>query len=210
MEGVAKDTASVLQVLLPGFLSAWIFYGFTPYTKPAQFERVVQALVFTFIVRAIVFPVREALCYLGRWYSFGIWDSHSDLSLSALIALLIGVGAAYSANNDDVHSLARRLRVTRETSYPSEWFGVFNSDVTYIVLHLHDERRVYGWPREWPSDPSSGHFVLEDVSWLKDGKDYPITGVQRMLINVKDVKWVEFMNKTWEVDREKERESAAT
>ena len=38
-----------------------------------------------------------------------------------------------------------------------------------------------------------------DPSWLeKDGEEKRITGVSNILVDVKDVKWVEFLEKTWE------------
>jgi hypothetical protein len=72
-------------------------------------------------------------------------------------------------------------------------------NVTYVVLHLKDERRLYGWPIEWPSVPDRGHFLLVQASWLKDTEEIPIKGVKSILIDVNDVRWVEFMEKTWEV-----------
>jgi hypothetical protein len=41
-----KDVVSLLFQLVPGFIAAWILYGFSSYPKPSQFERLVQALVF--------------------------------------------------------------------------------------------------------------------------------------------------------------------
>jgi hypothetical protein len=37
----------------------------------------------------------------------------------------------------------------------------------YIVLHLKDGRRIYGWPQQWPSDSSTGHFELMESRWLE-------------------------------------------
>ena len=124
--------------------------------------------------------------------------------------ILLGIMFSYFANNDKFHKIVRKTAITRETSYPSEWFGAFLRNVTYIVLHLNDERRIYGWPIEWPSEPNHGHFLLEQASWLKDSKEIQITGVNSILIDVKDVKWVEFMEKTWEVNNGKEKLKSTT
>ncbi len=78
-------------------------------------------------------------------------------------------------------------------------------NVTYVVLHLKDERRLYGWPIEWPSLHDRGHFLLVQASWLKDTEEIPIKGVESILIDVNDVRWVEFMEKTWEVQNGKEK-----
>lgn len=198
MDSISQDLISLLQYLLPGFLAAWVFYGFTSFPLPSQFERVVQALIFTLIIQATVFIEKSSLLIFGKYMSIGQWNKQSELLCSTISAFLLGTLFSYFANNDKFHKIARNKGITRETSYPSEWFGVFLNNVTYVVLHLEDERRLYGWPIEWPSDPDRGHFVLEQASWLEDAEEKPITGVHSIMVNAKDVKWVEFMKKTWE------------
>ncbi|TKB73060.1 MAG: hypothetical protein E8D46_11380 [Nitrospira sp.] len=205
MDNFAKDFVVLLQYLLPGFLAAWVFYGFTSYPKPSQFERVIQALIFTFIIQTLVVTERWVAHVIGNYWPFGGWSDQPELFPATVTAIALGAIFSFFANRDGFHKYARKLGVTRETSFPSEWFGTFLKNVTYIVLHLGDERRLYGWPIEWPSDPSEGHFVLEQPSWIVDGKDVPITGVNTIMINVKDVKWVEFMDKTWEKENVKEK-----
>ncbi len=200
MENISKDFVSILQYLLPGFLAAWVFYGFTSFPKPSQFERVVQALIFTLIIQLFVFIEKSTALKLNSIVSFGNWSNRSELLCSIITAFILGTIFAHFSNNDKFHKLVRNIGVTRETSYPSEWFGAFikSKNVTYVVLHFEDERRLYGWPIEWPSEPDKGHFVLEDASWLDEDKEIPLKGVNSIMVNVKDVKWVEFMDKTWE------------
>lgn len=192
MDGIAKDTIALLQYLLPGFLAAWVFYGLTPYPKPTQFERIVQALIFTLLIQVLVSGERYLALAVGRVHQIGSWTEPVNVAWSAITALMLGLAFSYFANNDVLHRVARRFKVTRETSYPSEWFGAFLSQ-TFVVLHFHDERRLYGWPKEWPSEPGGGHFVLQQPSWLVGAEDRPINGVAEMLVDAKDVKWVEFM-----------------
>jgi len=194
METISKDLISFFQFLLPGFISAWVFYAFTSYPRPSQFERVVQALIFTVLIKAMVYMVEALLIFAGRFYVLGIWSEASQLIWSILCALLLGLTVSYFANNDRFHALFRTLGVTRQTSYASEWFGVFLNNVTYIVLYLQDERRLYGWPLEWPSDPGNGHFLISEASWLgENDQEIPLAGVQGVLMDVRQVKWVEFM-----------------
>lgn len=204
MENITKDIIAILQYLLPGFVSAWIFYALTSYPKPSQFERIVQALIFTIFVQAIVFAIRASLLFVGRYYYFAIWDEVSSLIWAIVCAIAFGFIFSYYANNDKLHKIFRAKGITRESSYPSEWFGAFLNP-TYAVLHLKDERRLYGWPMEWPSEPRNGHFLITDASWLDGDKEIPITGVDNILIDAKEVKWVEFMTKTWEEKNEQKR-----
>ncbi len=198
---VSKDAIQIIQYLLPGFLAAWIFYGLTPYDVPSQFERVIHALILTLIIQAFVFLEKWLLDALGHPWTMAISSEPSRLIASTGSAFVVGLIFSFCANQDTFHGLARGLRISRETSYPSEWFGAFCGNVTFVVLQLQDERRVYGWPRDWPSDPKDGHFVLERPSWLlADGKEELVSGVSCMMIDVTEVKWVEFIEKTWEDD----------
>lgn len=198
MESLASDLVELLRYLLPGFLAAWVFYGFTSFIKPSQFERVIQALIFTLIVQVIVYFYRTAAISISEYWSLGSWNNDVELVISVLIAALLGLTFAYFANNDKFHSVIRKIGSSKETSYPSEWYGEFSSRVTYVVLHLDGERRLYGWPKEWPSNSEKGHFSIQQASWLVDGKEIPLTGVETILIPAKDVLMVEFMEKTWE------------
>ena len=199
MEGFAKDFVSILQYLLPGFVSAWVFYGLTSYPKPSQFERVVQAMIFTLFTQATLNIVEFTLKSIGKFWSIARWSGSSNLIWSIVIALSMGLVFSYFANNDKLHKLLRKFNMTREGSYPTEWFKAF-LNVTYVVLHLNDGRRLYGWPSEWPSVPTEGHFLIFRPAWLiEEGeklKEEPIPGVENILINVNDVKWVEFLEKT--------------
>ena len=199
MGSVTNNIIQILQFLLPGFVAAWIFYSLTSYSKPSQFERVVQALIFTLFIQALVSITEYVFLRIGEVWSIGVWTESSSVVASIIIAILFGVVFSYFANNDKIHKFLRDKGITRKTSYPSEWFGSFLNNVTFVVLHFEDERRLYGWPIEWPSEPINGHFVLADPSWIKeDGSEKRITGVNNILIDVKDVKWVEFLEKTWE------------
>lgn len=199
MENLTTDIISILQYLLPGFVSAWVFYSLTSYSRPSQFERVVQALIFTIFIQSIVLVEESFTNLLCASYNQKEFSDKFGLLYSVITAILLGIIFAACANNDRLHKLLRSLKITRETSYPSEWFGAFLQDITYVVLHLEDERRLYGWPKEWPSDPYKGHFVIVEPSWLcDDGSERKITGVSKIVIKTTDVKWVEFLEKSWE------------
>jgi len=198
MENLASDLVQLLRYLLPGFLAAWVFYGFTSFVKPSQFERVVQALIFTLIVQVAVYFYQIIAIYISKYFALGSWHSDTEFVVSVVLATLLGFIFAYFANNDKFHSLIRKIGASKETSYPSEWYGEFSNKVTYVVLHLDGERRLYGWPKEWPSNSEKGHFSIQQASWLSNGEEIPLTGVDTILIPAKDVQMVEFMEKTWE------------
>lgn len=100
MSALGQDTTQVLQYLLPGFLAAWIFYGLTPHTKPQEFERVIQALIFTLIVQTIVFLERLSTVDMWRLWTQTAWNATAQYAAPAITAVIVGLAFAGCANND--------------------------------------------------------------------------------------------------------------
>ncbi|MGI9303349.1 MAG: DUF6338 family protein [Gammaproteobacteria bacterium] len=189
MDWAKSELVSILTFLLPGFVAAAVYYSLTSTGKPNQFERVVQALIFTMIVQAVWAGV---VWLLGPTTFIVPEQVNVDLVFPVLVAVPVGVGFAVLTNHDVLHKPLRWIGITRETSYPSEWFHAFSylNRNSYVVLHLKGERRLFGWPTEWPSGPDSGHFVIEEPEWLT--KKEPIVPGTSVLVPVREVEMVEF------------------
>lgn len=199
MESISSEIFSILKYLLPGFLTAWIFHAFTSYPKQAQFERVIQALIFTIFIQASVYIIKDALLYLGKWIDLGTWNSNVHIVWSFITAVTIGFLFSYFANSDLFHRFMRFIKVTKQTSYHCEWYGTFLNNDCFVILHLNDDRRVFGWPYDWPSDSTKGHIVLMGPSWVEGNTYIDMPTVKSIMFNVQDVKWVEFLQTEPEV-----------
>jgi hypothetical protein len=167
MELASKELVGVISYLLPGFLAAGVFYCLTAHPKAQPFERIVQALIFTAILQGVVSVFRWFLLLAGRVVALGVWTQDVNLVWSLLWAIVFGVAFAGIVNNDVIHDwlrqrdwLLRKITTpkmegkwawTHRTSHPSEWFSAFsNHNRRYVILHLKDGRRLFGWPDEWP------------------------------------------------------------
>ncbi|MFJ5508776.1 DUF6338 family protein [Pectobacterium jejuense] len=195
MESLSSELFNILKFLLPGFLTAWIFHAFTAYPKPSQFERVIQALIFTIFVQSLTFFVKFLCLTAGKYfYILGSWTSNTEFTWSYISAIAIGLIFSYTANTDLLHTQLRKLKLTKQTSYHCEWFGAFQArEKGYVVLHLVDDKRIYGWPCEWPSDPTKGHFVLAEPAWIDEDQYIDLPQVESIIFKVSDIKWVEFI-----------------
>jgi hypothetical protein len=152
--------------------------------------------------------------------TIGIWSKEVAFVISMLFALILGHILAASANNNIYHRMLSGLsgqfklprwltcffprveafEVTKRTSYPSEWFSSLNADRRYVTLHLIDGRRIFGWPYEWPDHSDVGHFVLMQAEWvLEDNKRAPLYNVERMMIPVTDVRFVDILKAEFEI-----------
>ncbi len=193
----SSEIVSVLTFLLPGFVSAAVFYSLTSHPKPNDFGSVVQALMFTIVVQAITLILR---------INFWSWSHETEVFVSVAIAIVVGLVAATFSNLDLPHRVLRKLKLTKENTYSSEWYSAFANKQHYVVLHLNDDRRFFGWPSEWPSDPDRGHFRITDGQWLTQsddqGTDSPhgpkhvvqSSDVFELLVPVSDVSMVEFVH----------------
>jgi hypothetical protein len=193
MDDLVKEVIPLLQYLIPGFLAAWIFYSLTAFKRPDTFGQIVQALIFTFVIQSLVVGLGALLLLTGeRFFSVGLWDKKSEALWSAVIAVVLGFLSCHVASNDKLHSLLRRLEITRQNSFPCEWYGAFSSRRGFVILNLIDGKRLFGWPTAWPSEPEKGQFVLEFPSWIdSEGKLLPSrAGV--VVIDVSKVQLVEF------------------
>lgn len=178
--------------LLPGFVTAWIFYGLTAHPRPSQFERTIQALIFTVFTKILVNGIRVFLQAAYPCVSFGAWSDNVELVWNIITAVFIGLIFTWFANNNKLHSWLWG-RLTTRTSYPSEWFSTFWQLKRYVYLHLTSGRRLYGWPEEWPDEPGKGHFRLAQAEWiLDDNTRIPLHASEGVLVAASDVELVEF------------------
>ena len=201
MSELSSDILKILYQLAPGFLAAWVLYGLTSYPKPSEFERVIHALILTFVIAAVVPLEKYVALRIGRHFQLGPWNSEAALIASMLTGLALGLVLSWLSNTDNLYAFARKLLITTRTAYPSEWYGAFvEKPLRYVVLHLTGERRILGWPRQWPSEPKSGYFMLMDAAWLDDGKQIPLDRDHAILIPVRDVEMVEFVKADEEID----------
>ena len=194
MNWASGEIVGVLTFLLPGFVAAAILYALTSHPKPGAFDRVVLALIFTLICKVIT---DFAVTLLSDSEDRNAATDTSEPAISIVIAVVLGLCVSSISNTDALHRFLRWLRITRETSFPSEWYSTFAryGESAYIVLHLQDGRRLYGYAEEWPSKPKDGHFRIAEAEWLDDqNKRINLEGVSAVLIPSTEVTMIEFLS----------------
>lgn len=195
--------------LMPGFVMAGVFYGLTSNPKPSQFERVVQALVFTFIIHVLVTMVAEWMgeTLVAKW----LGDAFGEPLIAFVLALSFGTGWAFLNNSDYLRKKFTGIGASTLMPYPSEWRKILSRKVTYVTLHLNDGRRLYGWPKEWPGDSDLGHFYIMQPAWLQTDKPpIELAAVDGILVNTRDVCWIEFVKLEEKTDDRSKESSTKT
>jgi hypothetical protein len=195
MEDLFGKAIPFLELVLPGFLATFVFYWLSDSPKPGQFERIIQALIGTAIIQFIVRYIEPVALWVGKWYSFGEWNSETLSLWSTGLAVLMGLALAHAANNDILYAACRKLNLTHRSSDGSDWrFAHRTLKDRAIVLQFLDGRRLAGYPRSWPTDPEKGHYLMQFPTWIVDDEFDPATGIEFMLISSVDVLWTEFLD----------------
>jgi phosphate/sulfate permease len=198
---ITSELINLFNFLLPGFITSLIFASFTSFPKKSEFELVIMALIYTVIINSVVEILGMAFIAVGKTsFSIAEWTSTVKVLWSVFLALLLGFLLAYLYNNDLLHKLMRKLKITNQTSYPTEWYGAFSETKSYIVLHFDDGRRIMGWPLEWPTSPKKGHFILENATWLNETEDNEnkneeirLSNVKKIMLDATGINMVEFL-----------------
>ena len=191
MSWASSESVSLLIFLLPGLVAAAIFSSLTSHPKPSDFDRVFQSLIFTILVQATTAGI--FWCFGRRDLLNVLENGHVELLLSVGVAIVLGVLSSYFFNYDLAHRFLRFVRATKET-YLSAWYSsFFNNHGSYVVLHLDGQRRLYGWPDEWPSLPGTGYFKISGAEWLEERERIALEGVSFILVPADEVGMVEFM-----------------
>ncbi|HKY71158.1 MAG TPA: DUF6338 family protein [Nitrospira sp.] len=195
MEFATTEIVGLLNYLLPGLVATWAFRRLTAYDKPRDLQSIVEAVLFTAAIQPTVLIVEWIANGIGaHLFVLGKWTDQSAFVIAILLGLVIGMASGVAANKDWVHNYLRRLKFTKATSYPSEWYRHFYCEERYLILTLKNNDRILGWPVDFPNSPLSGHFNLNNASWLPVGEEpRPLASAESILIPAAEVMYVEFM-----------------
>ena len=103
MDTVKSEIVGVLWALLPGFAAAWVYYGLTAHRKQSQFERHVEAVIFTGLTLPIVLLIKIILIGFSRYLDFHVWDANVQAAWGVLVGLVLGLSISYLANTNKLH-----------------------------------------------------------------------------------------------------------
>lgn len=193
MEEITKEIIPALQLLLPGFLTTIVFYWFASVPKPSQFERVLQALICTPLIKMSV-DLLENLSYkIGEIKSFGTWTSSTTTAYSLTIPIIVGLGLAIICNHDIAYKIARKFRITKRASIDDTTHIFSSRENDVVIFHFIDGLRLLGYVRSFPSDCTAGVFLIDKPHWIDKSTATRYSGVESILINATDIQRIEFL-----------------
>lgn len=113
---LSTETLSVLLVLLPGFLCAKLIRWLCPRPQQTEMEKLVDALLYSFVVYAIFTLIFGSFQQLTR----------SRVAVLVIIPFCVAALVSYVITNDSAGGMLRKCRFTHRTTRPSVWHDVFH------------------------------------------------------------------------------------
>ena len=204
MDIASNEVLAVLNYLLPGLVATWSFRRLTPHDKPKDLEAIIEALLFTAAVQPLVLLVEWIAIGIGKHCgALGDWTANTAFVWAVMLGLIAGLASGIASNKDWIHSGLRRLGLTKQTAFPSEWYRHLFCSERHVILNLRDGRRIMGWPSEYPNSPEKGHFCLTEAAWLTDDPNpLELLTTEGILIPASEVLFLEFMKNEGELTDE--------
>ena len=189
----------ILLFLLPGFISSLMLRQITVRAKHTDFEKVVEALVFSFLIYLLSVPLfGNTLPVSWRLTPDGYTIRLHWLQLVVLLAEAVGISCCYGAavQHDLLHKLLRQLKMTEKTSRTSIWNDVLQ-DIknTYLMVELRDGRRIAGYLTYYSDEAEDSSLFLEDAAWLReDGEQVTVDGAGILITKEAGVSTISFLD----------------
>lgn len=202
MPQLGFQVLSALVLLLPGFLCALVVRSLCVRPKQTEFDKIVEALVYTFVVYlafAIIagpdLPLGFKTEVTNGVQRYGIEFDRKRLlilgGLPFLLAFLIGL----DKTNDYSARLFRKLRLTQRTTHSSVWSDTFHGLKGVVQVELADGRRIVGWLRFYSDEPDDASLFLEKAHWITpDNKLVPVPGSGTLITQSCGIRYVMFLD----------------
>lgn len=184
---ITNETLAVLLLLMPGFLASVILNSVVVRQVKDRVGGIIEALVFSFVIYAILTPFGLSPVVLEVTES-GTYRPIVDPSLQ-LNAMVLAVSLALLLGglitNDCHMKLLRRLKMTASTARINTWLDIFIDQRRYVVVTFTDGRRLFGWPEYYSNDTTEGLLYIGDPAWIGEDDKYTDLGVHGILLTNK-------------------------
>lgn len=196
---ITLETINILFFLIPGFISSFIIDSIIVRKESSTVKRIIESLIFTFII----YLITNAISGIELFASLSSKDGQTVFSFSqnnkflltlSLTSLLLPIFIGTVLYHDYHMAILRFLKITDKTSRDTTWQDVFVENKKFIVIHLKDERRIFGWPMYYSNVPENGIIYLYEPSWIDDENNYIECGTHGILIKSEEIQFIEFLN----------------
>lgn len=194
----------LLLMLLPGFFAAYVVQALATRRQQSDLERVIEALVFSFIIYVSYSAVMSGSLPFsvvhdasGKVEDSVVWQPQHLAGLVAVTLVFTSLSVVYARL--DGNRILRRIRLTERTTNNSIWNDIFEHEATrdqVVQVELGDKRSVIGILLYYSDAAEDCSLFLKQASWVDaDGSTIPILGQGILLTKASDIRSVSLLAK---------------
>jgi len=193
----------IFLILLPGFSAAYIVQALATRRTQSDLERIIEALVFSFVIYVCYVPVNGGRLPFhivadpsGKGDPTILWEP-AQLSWLAGVAFLFAI-AAVAYIRFDGNRLFQLVRLTERTTRNSIWNDVFESEAIKgqpLQVELADGRSVIGSLHYYSDAAEDASIYLASASWVdRNGGTIAIPGSGILLTKSSGIRSVSLLD----------------
>jgi len=180
----------IFLILLPGFFAAYVVQALATRRTQSDMERVIEALVFSFIIYVCYMPLnggnlpfRIIQDPVGKAGDTVVWEPAQLVWLAAVTVVFSLLAVAYI--RFDGNRLFHLIRLSERTTRNSIWNDVFETeaiDGQPLQVDLADGRSVLGSLLYYSDVAEDASIYLAEASWVDaEGNTVEIPGAGILL-----------------------------
>jgi hypothetical protein len=175
---LSYDALNILIFLFPGLLAASTVRLLVYRKETGVFETIVTALLWSVAVYGFCAWIGQDVAMRltetkqGDTVLRGIAWNPGSIGTMLCVSLLSALGVCYILNHDLIGAALRKLRVTTQSGRATIWLDVFAEYKRFVIVHLKDQRRVFGWVQHYSNSPDDGYIYLYEPKWITDDNKF--------------------------------------
>jgi len=202
----------IFLILLPGFSAAYVVQALATRRAQSDFERVIEAVVFSFIIYVCYIPLNRGNLpfeiirdQTGKTEDTILWHPAQLVWLAAVTAVFALLAVVYI--RFDGNRLFRALGLTERTTRNSIWNDILEHeaiDSQPVQVELADGRNILGVLLYYSDNSEDDSVYLSQASWVdKDGQTVPIPGPGILLTKNSGIRSVSLLNPATDIPEAK-------
>jgi len=193
----------IFLILLPGFSAAYVVQALATRRAQSDFERVIEAVVFSFIIYVCYIPLNRGNLpfeiikdQTGKTEDTVLWHPSQLVWLAAVTVVFTLFAVVYI--RFDGNRLFRAVGLTERTTRNSIWNDILEHeaiDSQPVQVELADGRNILGVLLYYSDNSEDDSVYLSQASWVdKDGQTVPIPGPGILLTKNSGIRSVSLLN----------------
>jgi hypothetical protein len=201
----------VFLIVLPGFSAAYIVQALAARRSQSDLERVIEALVFSFVIYVCYVPLNHGKLPFhiqvdpsGKGSETILWEPAQLIWLATVTIVFSLAAVAYI--RFDANRVFRWIRLSERTTRNSTWNDIFESEAISgqpLQVELADGRSVLGSLLYYSDVAEDASVYLTQASWVDvNGNTVPIPGPGILLTKTSGIRSVSLLNPASEASEE--------